>query len=330
MNGWPKMDAIIKTDNNNHDLTRLDENPAAVYLKSLRPSGQRSMHGCLAKMADIFTNGQITNPLYFPWHLLKYQHAQAMKTSLLDLPEIKSPATVNKYLAAIKGVAREAWNLGIMATDDYIRIKSIKPVIGETIPAGRYVTSGEIMALLKQCQNEPGPAGVRDAAIIGIMVAGGLRRDEIIKLDFADFHAANGELFVTGKRGKNRMVPLANGALDALLDWLHLRGNEPGPLFWPINRGGRMQNKRITSQAVYLMLKNRSEISGVPALSPHDLRRTAASDLLVNNNALTVAKMLGHSNLDVTMRYDRRGDVAKRDAAKTLFIPYTRKFGDDK
>jgi len=35
------MDAIIKTDNNNHDLTRLDENPAAVYLKSLRPSGQR-------------------------------------------------------------------------------------------------------------------------------------------------------------------------------------------------------------------------------------------------------------------------------------------------
>jgi integrase len=320
------MNEIIAINNNKHDLNRLDENPAAVYLKSLRPSGQRSMHGALAKMAEIFTGGAITNPLQFPWHLLKYQHVQTMKAALQELPEIKSPATVNKYIAAIKGVAREAWNLGIMATDDYMRIKLTKPIIGETIPAGRYVTSGEIMALLRQCQDEPGPAGVRDAAIIGILVTGGLRRDELIKLDLADFEINQGELFVTGKRGKNRIVPLANGALDALLDWLHIRGNEPGPLFWPINRGGRMQNKRLSSQAVYLMLKYRSDIAGVRELSPHDLRRTAASDLLVNNDALTVAKILGHQNLDVTMRYDRRGENAKRDAAKTLHIPYIRKY----
>jgi integrase len=73
-------------------------------------------------------------------------------------------------------------------------------------------------------------------------------------------------------------------------------------------------------------LKYRSDIAGVRELSPHDLRRTAASDLLVNNDALTVAKILGHQNLDVTMRYDRRGENAKRDAAKTLHIPYIRKY----
>lgn len=324
------MSELIPT--NNYEILQakpLDTNPAAVYLAKLRPSGRRSQFSTLSRMARIMSNGGIEDPLAFPWEKLRYSHIAALKSRLQEDPEIKAVATINKYLAALRGVAREAWRLDLMDADDYMKIKSVEPVIGETLPAGRYVTPGEILALMRACQEDPSDAGVRDAALIGLMAAGGLRREEVIKLDLADYNPAEGSLTVKGKRGKDRMVYLENGALDAFLDWLIIRGNEPGPLFQPINRGGRITNSRLTTQAIYLMLKSRCELAGVSELSPHDLRRTAASDLLKTTDALTVAKILGHSSVNTTLKYDRRGEGAKRDAAKTLFIPYTRRYGKD-
>jgi len=307
----------------------LDTNPAAVYLAKLRPSGRRSQYSTLARMAEMMSNGTIVDPLAFPWHQLRYSHIAALKSRIQEDPEIKAVATVNKYLAALRGVAREAWRLDLMTADDYLKISSVDPVIGETLPAGRYVTPGEILALMRSCQEDPSDAGVRDAALVGLMAAGGLRREEVIKLDLADYNPADGGLKVEGKRGKDRIVYLENGALEALQDWLHARGSEPGPLFQPINRGGTITNRRLTTQAVYLMLKSRCQAAGVADLSPHDLRRTAASDLLKTTDALTVAKILGHSSVNTTLKYDRRGEGAKRDAAKTLFIPYTRRYKDE-
>jgi len=321
------MSELIPT--NNYEILQakpLDTNPAAVYLAKLRPSGRRSQYSTLSRMAAMMTNGNITDPLAFPWHELRYSHVAALKSRIQEDPEINAVATVNKYLAALRGVAREAWRLDLMDADDYMKIKSIEPMIGETLPAGRYVTPGEILALMRACQEDPGDAGVRDAALIGLMAAGGLRREEVIKLDLADYSPVEGSLTVKGKRGKDRIVYLENGALDAFQDWLHIRGNEPGPLFQPINRGGRITNSRLSTQAIYLMLKSRCELAGVSDLSPHDLRRTAASDLLKTTDALTVAKILGHSSVNTTLKYDRRGEGAKRDAAKTLFIPYTRRY----
>ena len=129
---------------------------------------------------------------------------------------------------------------------------------------------------------------------------------------------------IRGKCNKERELPLSNGALDALADWLAERGAEAGPLFPAIRKGGAIQHwQDMTPQAINLMLAKRAEQAGVADLSPHDLRRTFVSDLLdAGADIATVQKLAGHSNVTTTARYDRRGEQAKRKAVELLHVPY--------
>jgi integrase len=82
----------------------------------------------------------------------------------------------------------------------------------------------------------------------------------------------------------------------------------------------------MSSQAIYDALLKRASAARIPSLSPHDLRRTFASDLLdVSGDVSAVQKLLGHANVQTTMRYDRRGEVAKRKAVNLLHLPYQRR-----
>ncbi len=84
-------------------------------------------------------------------------------------------------------------------------------------------------------------------------------------------------------------------------------------------------NYDITDQAVYARIKRCAMLAGVKTLSPHDMRRSFVSDMLDNGvDISTVAAMAGHSSVSTTQRYDRRGDEAKRKAAKALHLPYQR------
>jgi site-specific recombinase XerC len=75
--------------------------------------------------------------------------------------------------------------------------------------------------------------GARDAALLELLYGCGLRRAEVVALDLADYDHADGSLRVRGKGNKERRAYLAAGAQAALDDWLQLRGDTPGPLFWP-------------------------------------------------------------------------------------------------
>lgn len=111
------------------------------------------------------------------------------------------------------------------------------------------------------------------------------------------------------------------GALDALSDWLSARGMEPGPLFLPVNKAGKIGTKRLTNQAIYNMLRKRALEAGLTRFSPHDLRRTFVSDLLdAGADIATVAKMAGHASMQTTARYDRRPE----EAGRLLHVPYNR------
>ncbi len=171
---------------------------------------------------------------------------------------------------------------------------------------------------------DPRPIGTRDAAVIAIMYSGGLRREEVTKLDLEDYDDANRKLIVHGKRSKERNVYLVDGAVAALKHWMRIRGNEPGPVFLEVNKGGNLvEGKRITTQAIYYLLKSRAKRAGVDNFSPHDIRRTFVSDLLeAGVDIATVARMAGHSSVDTTARYDRRPEQAKQRAAMLLRIPY--------
>ena len=298
----------------------LDQNPAFVYLSGLNsPAGRSTMAGALAIVASHLN--PTTTLETFPWASLRFQHVQAIRAWLLATYK---PATVNKYLAALRGTLRAAWQLGQLSTDEYMRAADVKGVSSETLPAGREMTQGEIAAIMAHCENDHTPAGARDAALFAVEYGAGLRRAEIVELDLADYNPDTGEMRITGKGRKERIAWVTNGARDAVGDWLRLRGNDPGPLFVPVNKGGRVvHGQRMTPQAVYNLLRRRATAAGVKHFSPHDLRRTFVSNLLdAGADISTVQKLAGHSNVATTQRYDRRGEVAKRRAAELLHVPY--------
>jgi integrase len=280
------------------------------------------MHGALDAIAGLLTNGR-ADALGLDWAALRFQHTAAIRSKLA---ETYSPATANKMLSALRGVLKAAWRLGLMAADDYTRAADVESVKGSTLPAGRALTAGEIAALLEACANDPTPAGARDAAMIALLRVGGLRRAELCALDIGDYTPADGQLIIRGKRNKERTAYVTNGAADALADWLQIRGDEPGPLFCPVNKGGRIITRWMYPEAVFNMLRKRGEQAGVKDLSPHDLRRTFVSDLLdAGADISTVQRLAGHSSVTTTARYDRRGEEAKRKAVELLHVPYVRR-----
>jgi site-specific recombinase XerD len=224
-------------------------------------------------------------------------------------------------------VAREAYNLGLMSGEDYQRLRLVKGVRGERLPAGRCLTFGELAALMLVCGKDRTDAGARDAAIIACLYAGGLRRSEVVGLDVASYAPNTGTLTVRGKGNKERHVYLNNGASAALADWLTVRGPEPGPLFLPVDKRGRVvpigEWRRLNDQTIYDILRKRARQAGMQSFSPHDLRRTFVGDLLDKGADIsTVQKLAGHASVTTTQRYDRRPEEAKRKAASLLYLPY--------
>ena len=147
-------------------------------------------------------------------------------------------------------------------------------------------------------------------------------------VDVENFETESGKIIIRGGKGnKDRTVYATNGALDALLDWLAVRGTHPGALFVPINKGGIVQyGKSMSAQAVYKLLVKRGAEGGVKEFSAHDFRRTFVGDLLDwGVDIATVAKLAGHSDVKTTARYDRRPETTKRNAAGKLHYPYHRR-----
>jgi len=174
------------------------------------------------------------------------------------------------------------------------------------------------------------PGGVRDAALISVAFATGMRRSELAHLEYQDVaRIAEGyELTIRqAKRNKLRTVAVYNGARDYLRDWLVLRGEAAGPLFLAIRKGGTILYHGIGTQALQEMLEKRANQAGIAQdIGWHDARRTLAGSLLNQGTDLaTVQKILGHSSPVTTAAYDRRPEEARRRALRGLHLPYLRR-----
>jgi integrase len=306
------------------DRLPLDRNPAAVYLASLSTERSRAVtRQALRSITALITgaDARTADYLVLNWSALRYQHTAALRSLLA---EKYRPATANRLLSALRGVLKECWRLGYLSAEDYNRAVDVRIVKGETIPAGRELTQGELLSLVETCKRDKSPAGVRDAAILGLLYTCGLRRAELIALDVEDVDLDTGRLHVrVGKGRKERTSYAAGGALQALLGWLTVSGIRSGALFLPVNKGGKIGAQRITAQSLYDMLRKRAQEAGVKDFSPHDLRRTFVGDMLERGvDIATVAKIAGHASVDTTKRYDRRPEETKRKAAGKLHFPY--------
>jgi integrase len=267
----------VQTKYQNRDTDRVLENvasgddPAAAYLAQLGPGSRRTMREAVSKLARLASSGRYTADT-LPWHELRIEQTTALRTKLAS--EL-APATANKHLAALRGVLKQCWRLGSISGDDYQRAIALPAVHGASPRHHRTLSTQELLGLVGACENDRSPAGARDAALFALLFGGGLRRSEVVALDLSDFDRETGtvELKATASRPQRRLT-LNRESRRAVEHWTRERGFQEGPLFNPINKGGRIEVRRLSEQAIYIACHKRAAEAGLPPVSPEDLRRS--------------------------------------------------------
>jgi len=300
-----------------------DRNSARTYVAKLAPGSRRAVGRRLEKVARMISGGRL-GALDLPWHELRCQHTGAIRAELSASG--LAVGTVNAHLSALRGVLKQAWRLGYMEAEDYHRAADVEKVRGETLPRGRALGVDELRELGRVCREDHGPAGLRDATLIAVLYGGGFRRSEFVALEVEDYDADAGTMRVRqGKGHKERLVPLPRGAREALAQWLEVRGTEPGPLFLAVSKGktGKILSRGISSQALYTILRRRQRQAGLKEFSPHDLRRSYASNSFsAGIDIAMVQENLGHASIATTKKYDRRSDAERKKESEKLFVPF--------
>jgi integrase len=308
--------------------------PVAAYLSGLAQSSRRPQLAALEAIARRATSVYSAETL--PWHRLRRPHVLRIRQLLEDHYQ---PATANRMLAALRGVLREAWHLGLISAEDYQAAAAVQAVRGESEPRGRDLSAGELRGLFEACARAPhdvahrqdsGARRRRDAAFLALAYGCGLRRAEVVSLDLEDLDLDAGQLRVRrGKGRKPRLAALPPSAIPALQDWLQVRGSEPGPLFCAVLKTGALVRdsegglRRLSTSATWVIVRERGEKAGIRPPSPHDFRRTWIGDLLdAGVDLVTVQRMAGHASVSTTGRYDRRDHATQRRAAAQLHVPY--------
>jgi integrase/recombinase XerD len=295
-------------------------NFAKRYLDTLTKASRRTMRTCLERVARLLKSRLEV----FPWERLRADHLRAIASALIDAG--RAPATVNITLAALRGVARHAYEMGAMTPEVYQAIARVSNVRGVRLKAAATALDmREVGALLDACAADPSPAGARDACLLSLLAGAGLRRAEAAALRLEDWRARTHTLRVRGKGNKERLVYLEDGGTRRhLLGWLKLRGDEPGALLVPVDGKGRLSLRHLTAQAVYNAVAKRRVEAGIRRrFSPHDLRHFFADQAIQEGGGLkAVSELLGHASVSTTQIYVHGGERAKRQAAACVRIPY--------
>jgi site-specific recombinase XerD len=215
---------------------------------------------------------------------------------------------------------KACFNLGIMSADQLMRLNDIKRVRGKRLPSGRSLTKQEIKKLYRVCTQDITPAGKRDLAIIATMLATGVRRSEVITINIEDYNTRNGLLNIqSGKGNKQRTAYLNTESRKILKKWLIKRGKQDGALFNPITKASSIQNRQLSSQAIYGIITQRAEQAQIGNCRPHDLRRTFVTQLLeAGIDINTTRQLAGHTDIQTTARYDLRDEKSQKKALKQL------------
>ena len=291
-------------------------NPAIAYLMSLgSKKSQVVMASFLSIVARMIGYQSLRD---CKWQDLRRQHIQVIVRQLSE--EGRAPATVNTYLCGIKGVAFEAWSMGQISSDEFQHIKAVKQVGGSRLPAGRALSKEEVQALISACESDKSATGVRDKAILSVLVGCGLRRSEIVALNFESIDMRKRGLIVIGKGNKERTAIAPSSSWRHLNMWLdEVRGHDSGALFCRIRKKDDVTSSRLSDQAILYILGQRSAQAGIDNISPHDLRRTFASYLLAaGEDLMTIRDAMGHASIETTQRYLRSSDDRLKEASERM------------
>src|ERR1700683_2230210 len=181
-------------------------------------------------------------------------------------------------MSAIRKLAAEAADNGILAPEIAQGISRVKSVKSTGIRAGNWLSQRQAQSLLS-APDVSTVRGLRDRAILAVLLGCGLRRSEVAALTFAHVQQRDGRWCIVdlvGKHGRVRTVPLPNWVKLAIDAWTGPAGVADGYVFRSVNRGDKVQGEVLSEKVVWQMLRPYAAAAGVPGIAPHDCRRTAA------------------------------------------------------
>src|SRR5437762_327100 len=189
-----------------------------------------------------------------------------------------APGTVNLRLGAVRRLAYEAADCGLLSADLAAGIRRVKGVKKLGVRLGNWLTAEQGQALW-QAPDRERMKGKRDRALLALLLACGLRRHEAVALTLdhlqqREEHWAIVDLM--GKGGHVRTVPVPDWVKSDRSVWLAAAGIDRGRLFRRVNKVGKAWGEGMTVKAVWHIVKESARTIGVAKLAPHDLRRTCA------------------------------------------------------
>jgi len=319
-------------------LTPAEVDVVTAYLaRYAAPRSRETLLYSLRVCATLLTGRPQVDPREVPWAQLGYAHVAALRARLAAE---YAPASVNRHLLAVRGVLRECRRQKLITSDQLGDLLAVEHLRAKRPPPGRALTGAEVQRLFAAARAPPVTPlqAARDTTLLALAVLCGLRRAELADLNVGDWTRETGALRVRGKGGKVREVFPPKACATALDTWLAWRqhftrpssaADAPGlhvaePLLVALHRSGRPTRARLSHSGITQLLAALSAKAKLPRFTPHDLRRTAVTLLFeLGADALVIAKLVGHESVETTLRYDRRGDGAKKKAMGLLDSLFT-------
>jgi len=215
-----------------------------------------------------------------------------------------SASSVNQRLSAIRKLASEAAENGLVDFQTAASIQRIKGVAQRGTRAGNWLTLEQAQAMLRRPDTST-LVGLRDRAILAVALGCGLRRKELATLTIEHIQQREGRwaiVDIVGKRNKVRTIPMPSWVKHAVDCWTVAAGITDGHVFRPIRKGDNLDRgaKEMTAQSVYVAICRYAP----DGIAPHDLRRTFAKLAKLYGGAIEqISIVMGHDSTVTTQKY---------------------------
>ena len=217
-----------------------------------------------------------------------------------------APATINLRLAAVRRVAYEAADSGLLSPELAAGIRRVKGVRRTGVRLGNWLTVEQGRRLLA-CSNNPSLREKRNYAMLAMLIGCGFRRGELLSLDLESIQQREDHWVVAdliGKAGHIRTVPIPIWVKRAVDTWTAASGISQGRIFRSINRYGQIWGEGMTPKVLWEIVKQATRRSEIDKLAPHDLRRTCARLCHQAGGELDqIQFLLGHVSIQTTEKY---------------------------
>jgi site-specific recombinase XerD len=217
-----------------------------------------------------------------------------------------APGTINVRLAAVRRLAYEAADSGLLSPDLAAGIRRVKGSKKLGYRLGNWLTAGEARKLWQL----PDPStlkGKRDRAILALLLGCGLRRRELTELTLGHLQRREDHWAIVdlvGKGGHVRTIPVPEWVKGTIDEWLLAAGFDEGRMFRRVCRTGTIWGNEMTEKVVWHVVKQYAGMIGVSKLAPHDLRRSCARLCHSAGGELEqIQFLLGHVSVQTTEKY---------------------------